>query len=105
MPYVYSITLNAIAINGGRIENANAINGISAPTRAGYTFGGWYNNANYTGTALSATGIANYLTGTFYVKWTSSGGILPILSDVEQYELTLEEIAIILGVNLEEENY
>ena len=104
VPYVYSITLNAIAINGGRIENANAINGISAPTRVGYTFGGWYNNANYTGTALSATGIANYLTGTFYVKWTSSGGILPILSDVEQYELTLEEIAIILGVNLEE-NY
>ena len=105
VPYVYSITLNAIAINGGRIENANAINGISAPTRAGYTFGGWYNNANFTGTAISATGIANYLTGTFYVKWTSSGGILPILSDVEQYELTLEEIAIILGVNLEEENY
>lgn len=105
VPYVYSITLNAIAINGGSIENANAINGISAPTRAGYTFGGWYNNANYTGTAISATGIANYLTGTYYVKWTSSGGILPILSDVEQYELTLEEIAIILGVNLEEENY
>ena len=89
---------------GGRIENANAINGISAPTRAGYTFGGWYNNANYTGTAISATGIANYLTGTFYIKWTSSGGILPILSDVEQYELTVEEIAMILGVNLEEEN-
>ena len=89
---------------GGRIENANAINGISAPTRVGYTFGGWYNNANFTGTAISATGIANYLTGTYYVKWTSSGGILPILSDVEQYKLTVEEIAMILGVNLEEEN-
>ena len=54
------------------ITKANAINGISAPYRYGYTFGGWYDNPNFTGTAISAENIASAPNDIYYAKWISN---------------------------------
>jgi uncharacterized repeat protein (TIGR02543 family) len=44
---------------------------LADPTRVGYTFDGWFDNAEFSGTAV--TGIAVGSTGdkTFYAKWTA----------------------------------
>ncbi|MBO7125229.1 MAG: ribosomal protein L7/L12, partial [Bacteroidales bacterium] len=71
----YDVTLNA---NGGTI-NAGEISKYefgteatlpNAVTKEGYTFVGWYDNANLTGEAFTA--IANNVTGdkTFYARYT-----------------------------------
>lgn len=51
------------------IENSGAANGVSAPERYGYTFGGWYSNAMFIGTPYSATNIATAPNGKYYAKW------------------------------------
>ena len=71
----YDVTLNA---NGGEIESGNVTGyeygtGATLPnavTKAGYTFVGWFDNANLTGEAFTA--IANNVTGdkTFYARYT-----------------------------------
>ncbi len=41
------------------------------PTKTGYTFGGWYDNADCTGTALTEIGATAYTADfTLYAKWT-----------------------------------
>ena len=70
----YNITYN---LNGGsgasnttyNVESAT-ITLPTAPTKTGYTFAGWYDNANLTGNEV--TQIAKGSTGdkTFYAKWT-----------------------------------
>lgn len=45
-PVVWGVTLSqdkshVVSLEKGNISNATAVNGISAPARAGYTFGGW----------------------------------------------------------------
>jgi uncharacterized repeat protein (TIGR02543 family) len=73
-PDTYNITYN---LNGGTNDAANAATytygvgfTLSNPTQTGYTFGGWYDNAIFTGTALTA--ISTTATGdvTLYAKWT-----------------------------------
>ena len=41
---------------------------LPIPTRAGYVFGGWFDNVNFTGTAI--TTIPAGWQGTLYAKWT-----------------------------------
>ena len=71
----YSITYN---LNGGTNASSNpakytvetATITLAAPTKTGYTFGGWYTNSGLTGNAV--TQIAKGSTGnkTFWAKWT-----------------------------------
>lgn len=43
------------------------------PTKGGYTFNGWYDNAGCTGAALTEIGVAAYTDDfTLYAKWTAS---------------------------------
>lgn len=74
-PATYAVTLNT---NGGTINSGNVTSytygtGATLPadvSKAGYTFGGWYDNEACSGTAV--TGIGTDATGakTFYAKWT-----------------------------------
>lgn len=69
--YVVSFTKN---INS--ITKSNAINGISAPSRCGYSFCGWYDNINYTGTPIAAENLASAPNGkTYYAKWVKNNTI------------------------------
>ena len=70
----YTITYN---LNGGSLttdKNSYTIETetftLDTPTRTGYDFGGWFDNADFTGDAI--TQIAKGSTGdkTFYAKWT-----------------------------------
>ena len=71
----YDVTLNANGgtINAGEISKYEFGMGATLPnavTKEGYTFVGWYDNANLTGEAFTA--IANNVTGdkTFYARYT-----------------------------------
>ena len=73
----YTITYN---LNGGTNPNnaptsynvTTATFNLPTPTKTGYTFEGWYENAEFTGDAV--TQIAKGSTGdkTFYAKWTAN---------------------------------
>ena len=70
----YTVTLNTNngTINSGEITSYTYGVGATLPTdvtRTGYTFGGWYDNANLTGTAV--TSISTTATGdkTYWAKW------------------------------------
>ena len=73
----YTITYNK---NSGTITNESNYTSytygtgltLPTPTRTGYTFGGWYTDSNFTGTA--ETKISTTATGakTYYAKWTAN---------------------------------
>jgi uncharacterized repeat protein (TIGR02543 family) len=72
----YSITYY---LNGGTNISANVDTytcgigfTLSSPIKAGYTFEGWYDNSNFTGTAV--TEVSSTTTGdvTLYAKWTAN---------------------------------
>ena len=73
----YTITYNK---NNGTIANESNYTSytygtgltLPTPTRTGYTFGGWYENSNCTGTKV--TSISTTATGnkTYYAKWTAN---------------------------------
>lgn len=73
----YNVTYNK---NSGTIANESSYTKytygtgltLPTPTRTGYTFGGWYENSNLTGTAV--TSISTTATGakTYYAKWTAA---------------------------------
>ncbi len=71
----YSITYN---LDGG-INNASnpalytvasATITLANPTKAGYTFGGWFDNAGLAGTAVTSIPTGSTGDKTFYAKWT-----------------------------------
>lgn len=72
----YTVTYNK---NSGTITNESSYTKytygtgltLPTPTRTGYTFGGWFENASFTGTAV--TKISTTATGnkTYYAKWTA----------------------------------
>jgi uncharacterized protein (TIGR02145 family)/uncharacterized repeat protein (TIGR02543 family) len=71
----YTITYN---LNNG-INNANnppsytvtsSTISLAAPNRTGYTFGGWYDNASFTGTAVTSIPAGSVGDKTFWAKWT-----------------------------------
>ena len=79
---VYNVTTYNISyiLNGGTLPNeypntynyeSNAIS-LPSPTRDGYTFAGWYDNALFEGNPINA--IANHSNGNkeFYAKWNAN---------------------------------
>lgn len=70
--YVVSFTKS-----NSSISKSNAVNGVSEPCREGYTFGGWYNNANFNGTPISSEGIVSAANNvTYYAKWIPNCDII-----------------------------
>ena len=76
MSKTYSVTLNT---NGGTIKSGNVTNysygeGAALPTdveKSGYTFAGWYENEELTGSAVAAISDTDYGDKTYYARWTS----------------------------------
>ena len=77
---VYTVTLNT---NGGTIAQGKEVIsytygvGATLPTAAditktGYTFGGWYDNEQCTGTAVTAISTTDFGNKTYYAKWTAN---------------------------------
>ena len=65
--------------NGGTFENPPANNtALARPVKAGYTFAGWYDNADFSGNAVT-TPTADEV---YYAKWTMADSI-SLTSDAE----------------------
>lgn len=66
--------------------NANATGGVMNPSRSGYSFGGWYATADFSGTKYDD--IASAPNGTLYAKWNENAcvaaGTLITLADDSQ---------------------
>lgn len=71
----YTVTLNT---NGGAINSGNVTSysygvGATLPTnvtKTGYTFGGWFTNSSFTGTAVTKISTSDTGNKTYYAKWT-----------------------------------
>ena len=80
----YTVTLNA---NGGTINNGNVTEytygvGATLPTdvtRTGYTFKGWYDNENLTGSPVTAIGDTETGNKEYWAKW-----------EINQYTVTVK---------------
>ena len=80
----YAVTLNT---NGGTINNSNVTGytygvGATLPTdvtRTGYTFKGWYDNENLTGSPVTAIGGAETGNKEYWAKW-----------EINQYIITFD---------------
>lgn len=78
----YTVTYNN---DSGTIANESAYTkytygtGLTLPTpaRRGYSFSGWYDNADCTGTAVTAISTTDIGDKTFYAKWTDD--IAPVI--------------------------
>ena len=58
--------------NGGTFENPPANNtALARPVKAGYTFAGWYDNADFSGNAVTTPTAGK----TYYAKWTMADSI------------------------------
>ncbi len=74
-PETYTITFysNGGTINSGNITSYTSGEGIALPTdvtkEGGYIFGGWYDNAECTGTAVTAISETDTGNKTYYAKW------------------------------------
>lgn len=74
-PVEYSITLHT---NGGSLTSAPSSytieSSISLPTpiRVGYTFRGWYNSAEFSGSPITSIAIGNYGSKEYYAKWEAN---------------------------------
>ena len=73
----YTLTYN---LNGGTNNSTNPVNytienaaiTLAAPTRAGYSFGGWYDNGTFTGTAVTEIPANSTGDKTFHARWTAT---------------------------------
>ncbi len=70
----YTVTLqtNEGAINAGNVTSYTYGTEITLPTnvtRDNYTFGGWYINSSFTGSAVTKISATEYGNKTFYAKW------------------------------------
>ena len=94
----YTIAYN---LNGGEnnVDNPTSYNvetetiTLSSTTKTGYTFDGWYDNANLTGEKI--TQIAKGSTGniTLYAKWTANkSGITITLPESNDPEINLRQV-------------
>jgi len=73
-PNTYNITYK---LNGGSNNPANPATysysvglTLSTPTRTGYTFGGWFDNENFTGAEVTSISTTSTVNITLYAKWT-----------------------------------
>lgn len=93
--YVVSFTKTSASIT-----KPNAVNGISAPSREGYVFGGWYKNDDFTGTAIAAENIATAENNvTYYAKWIPD---CDVVFDFDGGASTNYVISIPNGVKIDE---
>ena len=73
----YIVTYNK---DGGTIENESNCTKytygtgltLPTPTRIGYTFGGWYTSADFSGTAVTKITTTDAGNKTYYAKWTAN---------------------------------
>ena len=71
----YNVTLNT---NGGTINSGNVTSytygvGATLPTnvtKSGCTFGGWYEDSGFSGSAVTTIGTTDTRAKTYYAKWT-----------------------------------
>jgi uncharacterized repeat protein (TIGR02543 family) len=69
--YTISYTLNG-GTNSGNPATYTIESGaitLADPTRTGYSFGGWYDNANFTGSAVTGIPAGSTENKTFYARW------------------------------------
>ncbi len=75
---VYTVTYNA---DGGTIPDEGSytrytvgagLPELPTPTKRGYTFDGWYENADYTGSSVTDIAVADYGDKTYYAKWVAN---------------------------------
>ena len=76
----YAVTLNTNggAINGGNVTSYDYGTGAILPTdvtKTGFVFGGWYSNAGFTGSPVTAIGSTERNAKTFWAKWTAKTAI------------------------------
>ena len=77
---------------------------LAAPTRLGYTFGGWYGNGTFTGTAITSIPANSTGDKSFYAKWTlttyaityhlnggTNAGTNPAMYTIESGAITLAD--------------
>ena len=81
----YKVTLNA---NGGTVNEGDVTGyvygeGAKVPTNVtsdGYTFGGWYDNASFTGSRVTAITGTDTGDKTYWAKWTAIPGSAPVFT-------------------------
>ena len=56
---------------------------LGKPTRAGYTFGGWYDNAKFEGEAVTKIEKGTEGDKTFYAKWIIQKGAITIVDNLD----------------------
>ncbi|GHT68585.1 hypothetical protein FACS189452_08520 [Bacteroidia bacterium] len=69
----YTITYNADGGSGAANSNytiEDATITLPAPTKAGYTFDGWYDNSSFTGNVVTFIAAGNTGNVAFWAKWT-----------------------------------
>lgn len=72
----YTITYNLdggtnSASNPASYTSTSAAITLASPTKTGYTFGGWYDNASFTGTAVTSIPTGSTGNKTYWAKWTA----------------------------------
>ena len=75
--YIYGITYNLndgtnAADNPQSYDNSVGVASFAAATRTGYTFGGWYDNSECTGDAVTSIAAGSIGAKTLWAKWTAN---------------------------------
>ena len=99
-PNTYGVTLNT---NGGTINSGNVTSYTysttttlpSNVTKTGYTFGGWYDNSSFSGSAVISIGTTAMGAKTYYAKWTPN--TYTITFDAQGGTTTLNSLSVIYG--------
>lgn len=89
---VYSINY---VLNGGTFENTPIVTFtkadndvlLSVPTKLGYTFNGWYDNSEFTGSEVSSVNASLKKNVTLYAKWTANTYDVVLYKDVNGTEV------------------
>ena len=76
-PLNYTVTLNANdgTINAGNVTSYTYGTGATLPTdvtKDNYTFGGWYEASDFSGSAVTTISTTDYGNKTYYAKWYAS---------------------------------
>jgi uncharacterized repeat protein (TIGR02543 family) len=99
--YRVSFVTNYETLVNDIVDNYNATFTFPTLLRTGYTFCGWYDNAEFTGTshAAGATGTIGAQNMTYYAKWAIESYTIRFLAAGGQFagELTTKEITASYG--------
>lgn len=75
---------NGGTINSGYVTAYDYGKGVALPTdvtREGYTFAGWYDNVNFTGSPVTAIGPTDKGDKEYWAKWNLIPGDLPVFTE------------------------